>query len=194
MWKRLKGTGNFCPSCGCQINNIDTQKNQSSKGVLNISKKSPVKQRKSNSQMSVILKWIISSVICVTIIMTGVVLADYYDGSGSLYRQVMSMLSYDEKIILGSWEMSDSTRYDIGDINGYITEITFYSDGTCTVGGTSSPETGYWSIVDNQLKVEGEMGGMFWNYKGFIMPYDLDAYKLEIYDDSGNSYIYLRSN
>lgn len=164
---------------------------------VNFAQKASPKNRKIKSVInvickSVVFKWIITSVICVAIIIVGVVIADYYGSDGSFYRQVMSVLSFDEKVILGSWEMTDETRYDIGDVNGYITEITFYSDGTCTVGGTSSPETGYWSIVDNQLKVEGEMGGMFWNYNGFIMPYDLDAYKLEIYDDYGNSFTYLR--
>ena len=66
------------------------------------------------------------------------------------------------------------------------------SDGTCTVDGTSSPESGVWSIVDGQLKVQGTMGGMFWNYNGFLADYDLNGDTLTLYGDDGDDYVYYR--
>ena len=196
----LKETDKSCSQCGKQLNNFDMHKIQTETDESNLTPKASSQQKKSKKIInvivkSVIFKWIITSAICVALTMAGAVIADYYDGSGDLYRMVMGALSIDEKAIFGSWEMSVSSREEIfrngGDLNGFITEITFYSDGTCTVGGTSSTESGYWSIVDNKLKIEGEMGGMFWNYNGFIMPYDLSSNTLTIYDDN-NSYTYYR--
>lgn len=85
---------------------------------------------------------------------------------------------------------SDDWIDTLGNLDGVITEITFMSDGTCIVDGISRPENGEWSIVDSQLKVVGSVGGMFWNYDGFIVNYDLDGDELEIYDDNHQYFYY----
>lgn len=100
----------------------------------------------------------------------------------------------DEKQLVGTWQM-DTSQFGEGwdalsNLDGVITVITFMSDGTCIVDGTSSPENGEWSIVDDQLKVVGSMGGLFWNYDGFIVNYDLNDDVLEIYDDHHQYFYY----
>lgn len=203
--KELKGTGNFCTNCGCQINNIDTQENQSPRDKLNadelvngnssITTKTDTKKEKKIGNIAVL----VTSILLVIFIF-GVGGYLYTNGvfQSSNISNPLNIFKSDEKLILGSWEM-DTSDYGEGferldNLSGAITEITFYSDGTCMVDGIGyGAENGYWSIVDNQLKVAGEMGGMFWNYNGFIASYNLSSNMLTIYDEN-HSYTYYRSN
>lgn len=121
----------------------------------------------------------------------------YNSNSSSNDGFTSNLFKSDEDRILGDWVL-DTSYYGEGldklaNLNGVIVEITFLSDGTCTVDGTSSPESGVWSIVDGQLKVQGTMGGMFWNYNGFLADYDLNGDTLTLYGDDGeNDYVYYR--
>lgn len=102
-------------------------------------------------------------------------------------NSISQLYKSDDELILGSWKM-DTSKYGEGwdaDLNGRIVKVTFYSDGSCIVGGWSSSEDGTWSFVDDNLKIQGMWGGMFWNYNGFISPYSLSEDKLIIYEDDG---------
>lgn len=109
-------------------------------------------------------------------------------------------LNSDNELILGSWQM-DTSVYGEGidlfrNLDGVITEITFYSDGTCTVDGVNGrSENGHWSFVDGKLKVLGDYGGDFWYYENFISSYDLNSDTLLIYDYGyEETYTYIRAN
>ena len=119
-----------------------------------------------------------------------------YNNSSSSGGFLSKLFKSDEDRILGDWVL-DTSDYGEGldklaNLNGVIVEITFLSDGTCTVDGTSSPESGVWAIVDGQLKVQGTTGGMFWNYNGFLADYDLSGDTLTLYGDDGDDYVYYR--
>lgn len=173
-----------CPNCGCEI-----KENENVCGVCGynlevIISDSPVVEESSKlpkKKQQKILGVFAIAIFLVLLIVGGIAVL--------VENDIISFQS-DEKQLVGTWQMdtssfqSDDWIDTLGNLDGVITEITFMSDGTCIVEGTSSPENGEWSIVDNQLKVVGTVGGMFWNYDGFIVNYDLDGDELEIYDDN----------
>lgn len=99
-----------------------------------------------------------------------------YLSNGVGYEEIYYDRIDDDDIIVGKWTLHDDYYADIKTIN-------FYSDGTCAIEGSKGTESGNWSIVDDNLKVVGAYGEMFWNYKGFLAKYDLYADAIVIYDD-----------
>lgn len=101
----------------------------------------------------------------------------------------------DEEKILGTWKMDISAYGDGMDSliyqQGKVVLISFYSDGTCTVGSGVNSESGEWDIIDGKLRVQGTTGGMFYNYNGFISDYNLEDDMLIVYNN-GDSYVYYR--
>lgn len=178
-----------CPNCGCEIKENENicsvcshnlEVNSSNSLVNEKSSKLPEKNRNKISGA------VLANVLFILLLVIGVIAV--------LAGNDIINFQSDEKQLVGTWQM-DTSQFGEGwdalsNLDGVITEINFMSDGTCIVYGTSSPENGEWSIVDNQLKVVGSMGGLFWNYDGFIIDYDLDGDVLEIYDEHHQYFYY----
>lgn len=187
-----------CPNCGCENDNNNAKCEVCGK---KLNSKLSTKQIKATEQEEKrLLKIYIFVVIIVLVILLAgtVYFVDKYssDDKNSLSYLVKS----DEELILGSWKM-DTSKYGKGleltsNLDGVITKITFYSDGTCVVEGIASDsENGTWSIVDGNLKVQGYAGGMFWHYKSFISSYSIEENELILYEDDKItiSYIYYKN-
>ena len=158
----------FCKNCGCRLGN-----NQISSATMPLS--APPAKKKYVKTVIVVIAIVIGLAL--------VVAAIYVVNNGGFSSVFSSFGKSDEEIILGSWSSADENAL------GAIQNITFLSDGTCTVSGAYGSEVGKWSIVDGQLSVLGNIGGMFISYKGFICPYSLDGSVLTLYVNN-NEYTY----
>lgn len=200
--KELKETDKFCSKCGTKIqvqtdkNNIPTYSMQK-RNQKTTSNTTGVIQKQNFDKKEASKKFVvygtIAVIIFVVVMATGILIHESVSNSG---YSILSIFKSDEDRILGDWVL-DTSNYGEGldklaNLNGVIVEITFLSDGTCTVDGVSRPENGVWSIVDGQLKIQGTTGGMFWNYNGFISEYDLSEDTLTVYNDNGDNYVYYR--
>lgn len=185
--KELKETDKFCSKCGSKIE-LKTNENNMPTDAKNIDTQKSIRD---------IFVPITTVVIILIIGFAGMMFIDASFNNGNIiYNRVIDIFSNDEKEIVGTWNLDTSSFGEglegLANLNGVITRIEFYSDGTCTVDGVSHPESGVWSIVDKQLKVQGITGGMFWNYHGFISKYDLNRDTLIVYDENGDRYVYYR--
>ncbi|MGN1421691.1 MAG: zinc ribbon domain-containing protein [Eubacterium sp.] len=186
--KELKETDKFCSKCGTEVE-LKTNENNMPTDAKNI-----------DTQKKGICDIIVPVIIVAIILIIGFAGAMFIDANFNngniIYNCVIDIFSNDEKEIVGTWKLDTSSFGEgldkLANLNGVITGIEFYSDGTCTVDGVSGPENGDWSIVDGQLKVQGTTGGMFWNYHGFISEYDLNGDTLTVYGDNGDNYVYYR--
>lgn len=179
----------YCKTCGCENPDGSTKcsvcgnyfNNNNGVKSLTVNKDTKLPEKTQNKILTAV------SIVLILALVIPIVYGLFQDDFESFF---------DEARIVGSWEMdtsqfqSDDWIDTIGNLNGVITKITFMSDGTCIVDGTSSHENGTWSMIDDQLKVVGTAGGMFWNYNGFICDYDLDGDTLRIYDENQEYYYY----
>lgn len=188
--KELKETDQFCSKCGCAVQSEIPQK----ESITTITRKS--NSVNSNKKRIYIAVSLVVFIVLLLIGLTAMLSNNSNFKNSELYSHITSIFSNDEKEIIGTWKLDTSSFGEglegLAHLNGVITRIEFYSDGNCTVDGVSRPESGVWSIVDGQLKVQGTTGGMFWNYQGFISKYDLNRDTLIVYDENGDRYVYYR--
>lgn len=202
--KDLKETDKFCSKCGCavqsEIPHTDLIKSDIEKAIpVNTNKDYKVINSKKPHSNNKSIYNAVSSIVFIIMLLIGLtaILSNNSNFKNSeLYSYITSIFSNDEKEIVGTWKLDTSSFGEglegLANLNGVITGIEFYSDGTCTVDGLSSPESGVWSIVDGQLRVQGTTGGVFWNYHGFISEYDLKGDALTVYGNNGDNYVYYR--
>lgn len=188
--RELKETDTFCSKCGYAVQSQIPQKESTSTVTSESSSVNSNNKRIYNAVSLVVF------IILLLIGLTAMLSNNSNFKNSELYSHITSIFSNDEKDIIGTWKLDTSSFGEglegLANLDGVITRIEFYSDGTCTVDGVSSPESGVWSIVDGQLKVQGTTGGMFWNYHGFISEYDLSGDMLTVYNDNGDDYVYYR--
>ena len=188
----------YCENCGTQNKDGATICEECGAPLLQTKKrKKNIIQNTTNGSIKKKTACLISAVVFVFVIIAIGNIAS----TRSLYNapdfSISDLFKSDKDRILGDWVLNTSDYGEgldkLVNLNGVIVEITFLSDGTCTVDGTKAPESGVWSIVDGQLMVQGTTGGMFWNYNGFLADYDLDGDTLTLYGDDGdNDYVYYR--
>lgn len=94
----------------------------------------------------------------------------------------------DDELILGCWRLEKEERdfnglddYLMNGLDERIQEIIFYSDGLCTVGGQNGQDDAAWSLVDEKIRINGNI---LFHYDNFISDYELDNDELIIYQNS----------